>query len=207
MTLVRPTAMPVHAIDAESSGTAPHAAHDPSLASALQAQLDRVLDVVWSVASVTSERAGAGNLAWAQLAFRLCELYPEQSPAQAQRLVLGELSVEPESSEANAQGKRVRLTRRELGLLRYLLEHRGSVVSRSDLMHELWRCDASVSPRTVDIHIHRLRNKLGPWFAERIETVSGLGYKLCFEPVVPRRSRMRAAPRNHAEHEQAEAAE
>jgi DNA-binding response OmpR family regulator len=168
-----------------------------SLEAGLRAQLDRVLDEVWLLAR---EQAGSNttNVSIAQLAFRLCALYPQPAPEQEQRIALGALSLELHSSEVCTENGRVRLTRRELALLRYLLEHRGMVVTRYELMCEIWQSATGTSPRTVDIHIHRLRAKLGDWFADRIETVHSVGYKLSFTPLSVRGERARRSERAHA---------
>ncbi len=73
-------------------------------------------------------------------------------------------------------GAPVRLTRREFELLRYLVENRNRVLSRDRLLERVWGYDRSVETRSVDVHIGRLRSKLGVAGAQ-IETVVGLGYR------------------------------
>jgi len=73
-------------------------------------------------------------------------------------------------------GAQVRLTRREFELLRYLVENRNRVISRDRLLERVWGWDESVETRSVDVHIGRLRSKLGP-ASRQIETVIGLGYR------------------------------
>jgi DNA-binding response OmpR family regulator len=70
----------------------------------------------------------------------------------------------------------VRLTRREFELLRYLVQNRNRVVSRDRLLERVWGYESSVETRSVDVHIGRLRSKLGA-AAGQIETVVGLGYR------------------------------
>jgi len=70
----------------------------------------------------------------------------------------------------------VRLTRREYELLRYLVRNKDRVVSRDRLLERVWGYDRLVETRSVDVHIGRLRNKLGP-VGRQIETVVGLGYR------------------------------
>ena len=72
--------------------------------------------------------------------------------------------------------KPVRLTRREFELLRYLVQNRNRVVSRDRLLERVWGYESSVETRSVDVHIGRLRSKLGV-AATQIETVVGLGYR------------------------------
>jgi len=165
---------------------------EPQVEAALRAQLDRVLEEIWSIAETDNVSAG-GNLSLAQLAMRLCALYPQSTPAHEERLALGALSLELHGSDVHADGQRVRLTRRESEVLRYLLSHRGRVISRYELLDEIWQGRDGSSPRTVDIHIHRLRTKLGRPFADRIETVHNIGYKLSFTPPLPRVQRLSLA--------------
>jgi DNA-binding response OmpR family regulator len=73
-------------------------------------------------------------------------------------------------------GAQVRLTRREFELLRHLIEHRNRVQSRDRLLERVWGYDAAAETRAVDVHIGRLRAKLGA-AARQIETVVGLGYR------------------------------
>ena len=165
---------------------------EPRVEAALRAQLDRVLEEIWAVAHADSAPT-SNNLPLAQLAMRLCALYPQATPAHEERVALGALSLELHGSDVHADGQRVRLTRRESEVLRYLLQHRGRVISRYELLDEIWQGRDGSSPRTVDIPIHRLRTKLGPPFAERIETVHNIGYKLCFTPNLPRVQRLSLA--------------
>jgi DNA-binding response OmpR family regulator len=73
-------------------------------------------------------------------------------------------------------GSQVRLTRREFELLRYLVENRNRVISRDRLLEKVWGYDRFVETRSVDVHVGRLRGKLGQ-AASQIETVVGLGYR------------------------------
>ena len=73
-------------------------------------------------------------------------------------------------------GTAVRLTRREFELLRYLVENRNRVLSRDRLLERVWGYDRMVETRSVDVHVGRLRHKLGA-AGKQIETVVGLGYR------------------------------
>jgi DNA-binding response OmpR family regulator len=73
-------------------------------------------------------------------------------------------------------GEPVRLTRREFELLRCLVENRNRVLSRDRLLQRVWGYDHFVETRSVDVHVGRLRAKLGP-AGQQIETVVGLGYR------------------------------
>ena len=73
-------------------------------------------------------------------------------------------------------GRPVRLTRREFELLRYLAHNKNRVVSRDRLLERVWGYDRLVETRSVDVHVGRLRGKLGS-AGRQIETVVGLGYR------------------------------
>jgi DNA-binding response OmpR family regulator len=73
-------------------------------------------------------------------------------------------------------GHPVRLTRREFELLQFLVENRNRVLSRDRLLQRVWGYDLGVETRSVDVHVGRLRAKLGT-AGSQIETVVGLGYR------------------------------
>ena len=73
-------------------------------------------------------------------------------------------------------GQPIRLTRREFELLRFLVENRNRVLSRNRLLERVWGYERFVETRSVDVHVGRLRSKLGAAGAQ-IETVVGLGYR------------------------------
>ena len=74
------------------------------------------------------------------------------------------------------EGRGIRLTRREFTLLRFLVENRNRVISRDRLLERVWGYDHAVETRSVDVHVGRLRSKLGV-AGSQIETVIGLGYR------------------------------
>jgi DNA-binding response OmpR family regulator len=81
-----------------------------------------------------------------------------------------------EAAAVSVDGRSVRLTRREFELLKCLLQNRNRVLSRDRLLERVWGYDRSVETRSVDVHVGRLRSKLGPAGAQ-IETMVGLGYR------------------------------
>ena len=169
------------------------------IATALCSQLDRVLDELWSFANDQNAFA-ADSVALAQLALRLCCLYPQPAAAVKQRVTLGERVLELNGRDALLERSRVRMTRREAELLHYLLSHRERIVSREELMEEVWQKRLTgPAARTVDIHVHRLRRKLGREFAERLETVRNIGYKFSLVPVAPERLKHILKRPKHAE--------
>ncbi len=88
----------------------------------------------------------------------------------------GTLKLESHSREATVAGVRLTLTPREFDLLVFLARHPGRVVSRDELLRKVWGYDYVGETRTVDVHVRRLRMKLGEE-ARLIETVTGAGYK------------------------------
>jgi DNA-binding response OmpR family regulator len=87
--------------------------------------------------------------------------------------------VDLDLQEARRDGSPLALTRQEYELLRFFVENRGRVFTRKDLVTQVWGGRSLVSLRTVDIHVYRLRAKLGPPFDMLIATVRRVGYKLC----------------------------
>jgi DNA-binding response OmpR family regulator len=81
-----------------------------------------------------------------------------------------------EAVSVEVDNESIRLTRREFELLRYLVQNKNRVVSRDRLLERVWGYDRSVETRSVDVHVGRLRNKLGD-ASRQIETVIGLGYR------------------------------
>jgi len=104
-------------------------------------------------------------------------------PQSHEVLSLGDARVNFTSMEANRAGKAVTLTAQEFKLLKYLASCAGRVVSREELLNEVWGYQSYPSTRTVDNHILRLRQKLEPDPAEPrfLLTMHGAGYKLVLE--------------------------
>jgi len=90
---------------------------------------------------------------------------------------LGELMIDPARREATLAGQTLNLRTQEFDLLLTLVEHRGLVLSREQLLQQAWGFDFYGQTRTVDVHIAHLRKKLGN-DSICIETVTGIGYKL-----------------------------
>ena len=101
---------------------------------------------------------------------------------------------------AEEDGVPVTLTAKEFLLLRYLLTHRGRVLSRDRLLTDVWGYTYTGGTRTVDVHVRRLREKLPP-LSTALVTVKQFGYKLVEEPVAaapPSRSRDASVPGSDA---------
>ena len=86
------------------------------------------------------------------------------------------LSADFDAVAIAVDGVGVRLTRREFELLRYLVQNKNRVVSRDRLLERVWGYDKLVETRSVDVHVGRLRQKLGT-ASRQVETVVGLGYR------------------------------
>ena len=85
--------------------------------------------------------------------------------------------IDESSYTAKIKGRVLDLTFKEFELLKYLAQHPGRVFSRSQLLQEIWGYDYFGGTRTVDVHIRRLRSKLGPEFEAIIGTVRNVGYR------------------------------
>lgn len=90
---------------------------------------------------------------------------------------LGDLVIDETTYVAKLKGRTLDLAYKEFELLKYLAHHAGRVYSRSHLVHEVWGYDFFGGTRTVDVHVRRLRAKLGPEYEGLICTVRNVGYK------------------------------
>jgi len=92
-------------------------------------------------------------------------------------LTVRDLVVEPDSYRATLRGTPIELTYMEFELLKFLMSHPGRVFTRETLLSRVWGYEYYGGVRTVDVHIRRLRAKLGEDHARFIETVRGVGYR------------------------------
>jgi DNA-binding response OmpR family regulator len=100
----------------------------------------------------------------------------ESAPAAPAIYAGKHLTADFDAVAISVDGESVRLTRREFELLRYLVENRNRVLSRDRLLERVWGYDRLIETRSVDVHVGRLRGKLGE-AGKQIETVVGLGYR------------------------------
>jgi DNA-binding response OmpR family regulator len=89
----------------------------------------------------------------------------------------GEVSIDEATYTARLRGEVLDLTFKEFELLKHLAQHPGRVFTRAQLLQEIWGYDYFGGTRTVDVHIRRLRSKLGPEFESIIGTVRNVGYR------------------------------
>jgi two-component system, OmpR family, alkaline phosphatase synthesis response regulator PhoP len=93
----------------------------------------------------------------------------------------GGILIDFDAISVTVSGAPVKLTRREFELLRFLIENRNRVLSRDRLLERVWGLDRQVETRSVDVHVGRLRGKLGP-AGRQIETIIGMGYRFVETP-------------------------
>ncbi len=94
----------------------------------------------------------------------------------------GEVTVDDVTYTAKLGGSPLDLTFKEFELLKYLAQHPGRVFTREQLLQEVWGYDYYGGTRTVDVHVRRLRAKLGPEHEQLIGTVRNVGYRFVLPP-------------------------
>ncbi len=109
---------------------------------------------------------------------RVKALLRRPSPRAGTVYEFGPLRVDPEAATARLDGRPTALSATEFKLLVALAEAGGVALSREKLRDRIWGVGFAVTPRTVDVHLKRLREKLGPAGPRLIKTVRGIGYKL-----------------------------
>ncbi|MFF5225859.1 winged-helix domain-containing protein [Dactylosporangium sp. NPDC000521] len=98
-------------------------------------------------------------------------------------IAAGALRIDPDTYSAKLKGRALDLTYKEFELLRFLARHPGRVYTRDQLLREVWGFDYFGGHRTVDVHVRRLRAKLGSEYESMIGTVRQVGYTLVLPPV------------------------
>jgi len=93
------------------------------------------------------------------------------------RMKVGSVVIDVAAHEVSVNGRPITLTHQEFALLKFLATHRGRVFTRQQLLERVWGVDYYGGSRTVDIHVRRLRMKLGKDDIP-VETVRGVGYKM-----------------------------
>jgi DNA-binding response OmpR family regulator len=101
------------------------------------------------------------------------------APSPSQRRLAGDIAIDVERREVERAGKPIRLKPREFDLLWHFVRNDGRVFTRDQLIESLWGYDFDGDPRTVDVHVRRIRRALGDQAAtpRYIHTVHGVGYK------------------------------
>ena len=113
----------------------------------------------------------------AELRVRLAMLRRRVGTGDGTVIRLGPLAIDADTYRVTASGRALDLTYKEFELLRFLAARSGRVFTRPALLREVWGYDFYGGTRTVDVHVRRLRAKLGPEHEHVIETVRGVGYR------------------------------
>jgi len=102
----------------------------------------------------------------------------KEKPVMEKIMKIGDIEIDRERYTVTIRGKSVKLSATEFKLLLFLAERRGKVFSRGQLLDAVWRDEAFVEPRTVDVHIRRLRSNIeaDPAEPRYIKTMRGIGY-------------------------------
>ncbi|MDJ0749092.1 MAG: winged helix-turn-helix domain-containing protein [Woeseiaceae bacterium] len=119
-----------------------------------------------------------------RLLARVDEGLAEQSSLRnGKALMSGGITIDHVGHRVSVDGQYVSLAPREYRLLLFLMTHQDRVFSRDQLLVHVWDRDASVGPRTVDVHIRRLRSVLEPFTYDKyLQTVRGSGYRFSLNP-------------------------
>ena len=132
----------------------------------------------WQIADVILDTAGPAEVdARIRIVIGKDALLQLAKNPALKEIKSGEVVIDEDSYTAKIKGRTLDLTFKEFELLKYLTQHPGRVFSRSQLLQEIWGYDYFGGTRTVDVHIRRLRSKLGPEFEAIIDTVRNVGYR------------------------------
>jgi DNA-binding response OmpR family regulator len=135
------------------------------------------VEVDWNFDDVMLPAAGAD-----ELRARLRLAMKRRRGAVDGTLKFGDLALHPASFTGSLAGKNLGLTLTEFKLLNFLVQHAGRAFSRTRLLHEVWGYESNGRVRTVDVHVRRLRAKLGIEYESIVETVRGVGYMAVTPP-------------------------
>lgn len=125
---------------------------------------------------VRSDFVVSGAMA-AECALRVRQLlWPGNEATAADFVVVGAMTINLATYQVKVNGEPLDLTYLEYALLAFLATHPGRTYSRDALLRRVWGFDYYGGSRTVDVHVRRVRAKLGPELANRLETVRGVGY-------------------------------
>jgi DNA-binding response OmpR family regulator len=142
----------------------------------------------WGADDVILQSAGPGEVE-ARIRLAIGRFAAHAAAPPAQELTSGELVIDEVTYSARISGTALDLTFKEFELLKFLAQHPRRVFTRSQLLQEVWGYDYFGGTRTVDVHVRRLRAKLGTENEALIGTVRNVGYKF-----VPAKADRRAEP-------------
>jgi len=136
----------------------------------------------WGIDDVLLESAGPAEVeARLRLAIGSLALSGEEDTADG-KITAGDLVIDETSYSARIGGRLLDLTYKEFELIKHLAQHPGRVFTRAQLLQEVWGYDYFGGTRTVDVHVRRLRAKLGLEHEVLIGTVRNVGYRFVPEP-------------------------
>jgi DNA-binding response OmpR family regulator len=138
------------------------------------------LSAEWNIDDVLLDTAGPAEVE-ARLRFAVARR-SAVGGSDAGVVRVGDLAVDEATYTARLRGKALDLTYKEFELLKFLAQHAGRVFSRAQLLQEVWGYDYFGGTRTVDVHVRRLRAKLGTEYEVLIGTVRNVGYKFVKQP-------------------------
>ena len=149
----------------------------PVIAIATEGALSAV-SADWGIDDVILDTAGPAEVdARIRIALGKHAIELVASDPHAGEIRTGEVTIDESTYTARLKGNVLDLTFKEFELLKYLAQHPGRVFTRAQLLQEIWGYDYFGGTRTVDVHIRRLRSKLGPEFESIIGTVRNVGYR------------------------------
>ena len=149
-------------------------ARDPRVPTVVIVERDQLERFPWD--EVADELVYPGAPA-SELRLRLAMVRRRAGAGDGSVIRLGSLALDVNTYRVTAAGRPLDLTFKEFELLRFLASHPGRVYTRPALLREVWGYDFYGGTRTVDVHVRRLRAKLGPEHEHLIETVRGVGYR------------------------------
>ena len=135
----------------------------------------------WGIDDVLLDSAGPAEVE-ARLRLSIGRLLDASSDGAIEEIRSGELVIEESTYTARLEGRVLDLTFKEFELLKYLAQHPGRVFTRAQLLQEVWGYDYFGGTRTVDVHVRRLRAKLGVEHESLIGTVRNVGYRFVVPP-------------------------
>jgi DNA-binding response OmpR family regulator len=137
----------------------------------------------WGFDDVILDSAGPAEVdARVRVAIGKLEALRIQADPTSGEIKSGDVIIDEKSYTSKIKGRALDLTYKEFELLKYLAQHPGRVFTRSQLLQEIWGYDYFGGTRTVDVHIRRLRSKLGTEFEAIIGTVRNVGYRFNLSP-------------------------
>ena len=136
------------------------------------------LSADWGIDDVILDTAGPAEVdARIRIAIGEYAAQVAESDPTSGEIRTGEVAIDENSYTARIKGRALDLTFKEFELLKFLAQHPGRVFTRAQLLQEIWGYDYFGGTRTVDVHIRRLRSKLGPEHEAIIGTVRNVGYR------------------------------